>query len=70
MAEIKLHATTGRALGNGPSRRIRAEADSRRAQILAKAQADATRIRAEGELSLSYEIDGNSVRVIATGIFE
>lgn len=25
MAEIKLHATTGRALGNGPSRRIRAE---------------------------------------------
>ncbi len=28
------------------------------------------RIRAEGELSLSYEIDGNSVRVIATGIFE
>lgn len=25
MAEIKLHATTGRALGNGPSRRLRAE---------------------------------------------
>ena len=25
MAEIKLHATTGRAKGNGPSRRIRAE---------------------------------------------
>lgn len=25
MAEIKLHATTGRTLGNGPSRRLRAE---------------------------------------------